>query len=76
MIAIVCLWLGRRLAWDVRDVSAEIATNEDGSIKVEFSHVATERVQMSMWTNDRLNSAEKMENYAKGRMTKGKLDCS
>jgi hypothetical protein len=29
-----------------------------------------------MWTNDRLNSAEKMENYAKGRMTKGKLDCS
>jgi hypothetical protein len=57
-------------------VSAEIATNEDGSIKVEFFPVATERVQMIMWTNDRLNLAEKMENYAKGRITKGELGYS
>ena len=46
------------------------AKNEDKSIKVEFFPVATERLQMSMWTNDRLKFAEKMVNYQKGRMAK------
>jgi hypothetical protein len=41
------------------------AKNEDGSIKVEFFPVATERAQMSMWTNDRLKFAEKIGNYQK-----------
>lgn len=36
------------------------AREEDGSVKVQFSPVATERVQMSMWTNDRLKFTEKM----------------
>ncbi|KAF1934760.1 hypothetical protein EJ02DRAFT_439666 [Clathrospora elynae] len=52
------------------------AKNEDGSIKVEFFPVATERVQMSMWTNDRLKFAEKMGNYQKSRMAKGEPDRS
>jgi hypothetical protein len=50
--------------------------NEDGSIKVEFFPVATERVQMSMWTNDRLKFAEMMGNYQKSRMAKGEPDRS
>jgi hypothetical protein len=53
-----------------------LAKNEDGSIKIEFFPVATERVQMSMWTNNRLKFAEKIGNYQKSRMAKGEPDCS
>jgi hypothetical protein len=59
-----------------REDSETPAKTAHGSIEVEFFPVETERVQMSMWTNDRLKFREKMVNYQRGVMSKGIPDRS